>query len=126
MPHSKSYDSDQPEGKDQVESKSGTFSRRKLLAGAAGLAAATAVGGVAAGQTTTPTPTGRSLGGPATELGERSSHELLQRLPGGAVVGGPVMLQRRWPIWMASSRRRISSSRSTTKRAPTLIRQSTS
>lgn len=34
-------------------------------------------------------PTPRTIGGAATELGERSAHELLQRLPGGAVMGGP-------------------------------------
>lgn len=64
------------------------LSRRKLLASAAGLAAATAVGGVAAGRTI-PLPAPRPLGGPATELGERSAHALLQRAPAGAVVGGP-------------------------------------
>lgn len=69
--------------------KAQRLSRRKLLAGAAGLAAATAVGGVATGQAITPAPTPRPLGGPATELGERSTHELLQRAPAGAIVSGP-------------------------------------
>jgi sulfane dehydrogenase subunit SoxC len=87
MQHSKSYDTEQPESEGRVETKGGVFSRRKLLAGAAGLAAATAVGGVAAGQAT-PTATVRPLGGPATELGERSSHELLQRLPAAPTASG--------------------------------------
>lgn len=87
MLHPKTHSSEQPESKQPLAARGGIFSRRKLLAGAAGLAAATAVSGVAAGQATTSTP--RPLGGPATELGERSAHELLQRAPAGAVVSGP-------------------------------------
>ena len=89
MRHQKPPVAKQQDSKEQAGPKGALLSRRKLLASAAGLAAATAVGGVAAGQATTPIPVPRPLGGPATELGERSAHELLQRSPAGAIVSGP-------------------------------------
>jgi hypothetical protein len=71
------------------------ISRRQLLAGAAGLAgvaglaAITSAGSVLA-QDNTGQDTSRVMGAPADELGERSTHEQLVRMPVGAYPQGTI------------------------------------